>query len=89
MKKKFSPLRNRKGQFVIEAVLLMVLSIGLFLTGTKYLREKKVVEKMVQGPWSRIATMTESGIWAENVPQQIQRHPNTAQNRGVTLLEFQ
>lgn len=89
MKKLFLPAQNRKGQLVIEAVLLMVLSIGLFISGTKYLREKKVVQKVVQGPWSRVATMTESGIWAENIPQQIQRHPNTAQNRGVTLLEFQ
>ncbi len=89
MRKSFSPLQNRHGQFVIEAVLLVTLSIGLFMAGTKYLREKKVIEKAVQGPWSRVATMTEAGIWAENTPEQLKRHANTAHNRGVTLLDFQ
>ncbi|MEK6772656.1 MAG: hypothetical protein AABY64_01840 [Bdellovibrionota bacterium] len=89
MNKTFMILNNQKGQFVIEAILLMVLSLGLLMAGTRYLREKKAVQAVVQGPWSRVATMTESGIWAPNTPQQIRRHPNTAQNRGVTLLEFQ
>lgn len=69
----------------MEAVLLMALSIGLFTAGTRYLREKKVVENAVQGPWSRVAAMTESGVWD---PKQKSSHANAAFKRGVTLLDF-
>ena len=87
--KNFRNREQQKGQFVIEAVLLMMLSVGLFITGTRILREKKVVESVVQGSWSRVSTMTESGVWGPYGKKYIEVHPNKTQSRGVTLLEFQ
>ena len=81
-------IRNSKGQFVVEAVLLMVLSLGLFMFASKYLREQKVISNMVENPWNRVSTMIESGVWGPYTPQQLTRHPNDAPRRGVTLLEF-
>ena len=85
MKKKFSSYKNQKGQFVIEAVLLMALSLGLFVAGTRYLREKKVIETAVQGPWAHVASMSESGVWN---PKFKSSNPNAAYKRGVTLNDF-
>lgn len=86
-----SPLKsiqNNRGQFLIEAVLLVTLSLGLLVWSTRYFREKKIIAKAVEGPWSRVSTMTESGIWAPNNATNIRNHPNTASTRGVTLNEF-
>jgi len=74
---------------MIESVLLMMLTISALMVVTRYLREERIIEKSVQGPWSLVSTMIESGVWAPKIPAQIERHPNTAQNRGVTLQEFQ
>lgn len=67
----------------------MMLSVGLFITGTRILREKKIVESVVQGSWSRVSTMTEAGVWGPYNKKYIGVHPNKTQSRGVTLLEFQ
>ncbi|RYZ86153.1 MAG: hypothetical protein EOP06_15040, partial [Proteobacteria bacterium] len=56
-------LNNQNGQFVIEAVLLMVLSIGLLTYGLRVLRDGKVMSNMISGPWPRVAGMIESGSW--------------------------
>jgi hypothetical protein len=58
-------LRNQKGQFVIEAVLLMVLSVSLLMAGLKLLKDNKVVSNLIDGPWERVAGMIESGSWQE------------------------
>lgn len=67
--------RNNKGQFVIEAVLMMTVTIGFFLWGTNELRERKVLAKLVEGPWSRVAGMLEAGVWEK--PEEARKlHPN-------------
>jgi hypothetical protein len=76
-------LRNRRGQFVIEAVLLMVLSVGLLMGGLKLLRDAKVVSNLVDGPWERVAGMIESGSWQEPAAAAA-LHPNQ-RSRSLSL----
>ena len=77
MSKKFSTrlLKNEKGQFVIEAVLLMVMSIGLLVVGLRLLRDGNVVSNLVSGPWEKMSGMIESGVW-EPAAKAAAKHPN-------------
>ncbi len=52
------------GQFAIEAVLLMVLLVGVFLGITNYTQKKKFLQKLVGEPVAaKINTMTGFGTW--------------------------
>ena len=69
------PLLNHRGQFVIEAVLLMVVTVGFFIWGTKQLREGKYLAKLIGGPWQKVAGMIEAGVW-ETPDKAKKLHPN-------------
>ena len=56
---------NKKGQFAIEAVLLMTILIGAFLVLTKTAREKAWMAQLVSKPMTRVATMSGYGTWQE------------------------
>jgi hypothetical protein len=56
-------LKNNKGQFAIEAVLLMSLFVGTFLFVTKQLREKQVLQKFTETSVGKVKTMAEYGAW--------------------------
>lgn len=62
-KKTNSLLLNRRGQFLIESVLLLVILLGLFMAVTNYAREKKLLSKLVEGPIKNVAAMTAFGTW--------------------------
>ena len=69
-------LLNKKGQFVIETVLMMIITISLFLWGMGELRESKILAKLVSGPWLQISGMIEAGVW--DAPERARgSHPNT------------
>lgn len=74
---------NNKGQFVIEMVLLMIVSVGFFVWGTKQLRDGKIFAKLIGGSWPAIAGMIESGVWEE--PEKARaNHPNQ-RDRSLTV----
>ena len=77
------PLKNRRGQFLIEGVLLMTITIGLFIFGMGKLREGQFLAKLISGPWEKVAVMIETGTW-ETRAVGVAKHPNT-QNRGISL----
>lgn len=82
MKPSFSKrlLGNPRGQFVIEGILLMIVTVSVLIAGTRYVQEQKWMSKLVSGPWSLIAGMIESGVWEDpsaakaEHPNQIKRH---------------
>ncbi|MBV2168187.1 MAG: hypothetical protein KUL82_05715 [Bdellovibrio sp.] len=76
-------ISNNKGQFVIETVLMMVVTIGFFLWGTNQLREGKFLAKMIGGPWQKVAGMIEAGVW-ETPDKARKLHPNQIE-RSVTV----
>lgn len=76
-------VRNNRGQFLIETVLLMVLTIGLFIGASNFLRDKKILSKMIGGPWLKVSGMIEAGIW--DAPDQARaKHPNQI-DRSLSL----
>lgn len=80
---KKSLLKNENGQFVIEAVLLMVLSIGLLVLGIRTLREGRMLENLVASPWQKVAGMIESGNW-DTADKAAKKHPNQL-DRSLSL----
>ncbi|UYL10442.1 hypothetical protein B9G69_007595 [Bdellovibrio sp. SKB1291214] len=80
---KKSLVANRKGQFVIEAVLLMIVMLGIFMASMSQLRESKFLAKMITGPWDKVAGMMESGVWL-SAKDARQKHPNQ-KDRSISL----
>lgn len=74
---KKSLLRNQRGQFVIEGLLLMVVLLSVFVFLSGKIKESGIVSQMVTGPWSKIAGMTETGTWQEAGPAARESHPNS------------
>ena len=57
--------RTSKGQFVIEAVLLLVIGFSLLLGLKKWADSTGIFANIMVKPWARISGMVESGNWAE------------------------
>ncbi len=77
-------LNEKKGQFAIEAVLLMFVLGGAFLALTNYAKEKEFINKLVQKPIERVGRMAGYGTWnsecvaqGKNKPVSLGKcHPN-------------
>lgn len=67
--------KNQKGQFLIEAVLLMFIFMSAFLVFSRVMKEQKVVQNLVQRPWGIIAGMIETGNW-KPIGESRKIHPN-------------
>lgn len=76
-------LRNNRGQFLIEAVLLMFVSISLLLFGLRALKENNAMATLVSGPWEKVAGMIESGSWRP-AEEAAKKHPNQV-DRSLSL----
>ena len=59
-------LKNNKGQFAIEAILLMSVTVGLFIFFTKTIKEKQLISNLFSRPINSIKNMTTFGTWKEN-----------------------
>lgn len=69
------PHSNNKGQFVIEAVLLMVVMVSVFMASVNFLKDKKFVAKLVSSPWIKISGMIEAGVWEDDKVSRKKHHP--------------
>lgn len=68
-------LRNSKGQFLIETVLLMIISVGLFTSAVKVAQDKKRAAQLIGEPWGSVKGMLESGVWGSSKDSK-SKHPN-------------
>jgi hypothetical protein len=76
-------VRNNKGQFLIETVLLMFFTVSLFIYASGQLKEKKIMAKLIGGPWQKVSGMIEAGVW--NTPDEARKnHPNQT-HRSLSL----
>ena len=74
-------LRNQSGQLMIEAVLLLALTVSLSMVITRYLQENQFAQKLIAQPWSTLSGMVECGVWSGCGTG---KHPN-ARNRYLSL----
>lgn len=56
-------LQNQQGQLLVEAVLLMALTVSVSLMVTKYLKDSQFAQKLVATPWTTLSGMIECGVW--------------------------
>lgn len=54
---------NNKGQFAIEAVLLMSVLVAGFIGLTNYAKNKNLIQNLVSKPMERVSTMAGYGTW--------------------------
>lgn len=64
-KSKLALLRNRNGQFAIEAVLLTAVLIGGFVATTGIIKEKGYISKLFEGPIRSLGNMTAFGTFKQ------------------------
>ncbi len=85
MKTKVYNSGSNKGQVMVEAVLLITLFVALWSVFSKYAKEKKWFESLVNGPWLSMSGVIENGVW-ENPKKSRTKHPNNF-NRVISLKE--
>ncbi len=78
---------NRQaGQVIIEAVLLAVIFVALWMSITNYVKNTNMVKKLIEdGLWTKISGMIENGVW-ENPQKGRKLHPNNL-DRSVSKQE--
>lgn len=74
-------LKNEKGQMTVEAILLLVIFVGIFMVTQRVFKSKKYLSQIVSGPWSYIQGMIESGVWMPAEEGKV-RHPNRFTRRA-------
>ncbi len=57
------PLKNQRGQGVVEIVLLMAITVGISLAITRYLQQKQFAQTLIGKPWQTLSGMIECGTW--------------------------
>lgn len=75
---------NQRGQAVIEAVLIMVLLVGLATAVGSGLRNMDFFVNLVERPWQNLSGLIQNGVW-EPPQASMSVHPN-ANNRHISLL---
>jgi hypothetical protein len=77
---------HQKGQVIIEAILLIVIIMGLWVFLAKTFNSSQYMKKLMQdGPWPRLSGMIESGVW-ETPSKAKSFHPNNL-DRGASKKE--
>ncbi len=63
-------IKNKRGQFAIEAVLLMTVLVGAFVFVTQKAREMKLIQNLASKPMEQLSTMTGYGSWKQQCSAQ-------------------
>jgi hypothetical protein len=79
-----NPAANQRGQYTIEAVLLLLIFTGIVATAGATMKKNEFVKRLVQGPWTNLSGMFQNGIWAPPLAGQ-PAHPTT-HSRHITVL---
>jgi hypothetical protein len=57
---------NNKGQFMIEAVLLMTLFVGVFAFTMKLIRDKQIIQNLTDASVTKVKNLSEYGTWKQD-----------------------
>ena len=61
---KENPIQNQSGQLIVEAVLILVVLMGVSMAVANYFKENEVLKTMISGPWANLSGMLQNGVWA-------------------------
>ncbi len=69
--------KDQKGQFLIEAILIMSIFLTLTFYVSKQFREGELIGSFVGGPWVRLSGMMATGNWeSEELAMKQTLHPH-------------
>ena len=54
---------SEKGQLVLEAILLMVLFLGVAVAVKNKFSEDNIIGSLAAGPWASVSSMMSNGSW--------------------------
>lgn len=57
-------LRSQRGQQVVEAILILVVFMGITTLVTSYFNRDEFLKKLIQTPFVNLAGMMQNGVWA-------------------------
>lgn len=66
---------GQAGQATMEAVLILVIIVGLTSQISRFAKGQEFVRKLVEGPWEPIRGMIEDGVWVRYTNSK-PLHPN-------------
>jgi hypothetical protein len=70
-----NPVKNQRGQILVEFVLLLALGVGMSLMATRFLKDNEFAQNLIGRPWATLSGMIECGTWDGCKPGY---HPNSA-----------
>ncbi len=76
--------KGQSGQFVIEAVLLMLITFMVSTALIQFFNRDQFLNKLVLTPWEVTTGMIECGTWQACGPGKPGLHPNKL-NRNLSL----
>lgn len=69
-------VKNQKGQAITEAVLIMVVFLGVTFLVANYFKDEEIVAGLIKKPWQSISGMIQNGVWEEPTAGG-PKHPST------------
>lgn len=78
--------RKSKGQFVIEAVLLLTIGLMILMGLKKWAAEKQIFVNIFTKPWATVSGMIENGVWGTPASTR-SKHPHNPES-VATLQEL-
>jgi len=76
-------VKNERGQFVVEGILIMVVFFGIVAMVGAFFHKSEVLKNLVKAPWTNLAGMLQNSEWEPATSGQA-RHPARA-FRHVTI----
>lgn len=68
-------MRNERGQFIVEAVLLITLFVGITLFVSQQFTQNNYLSTIVSSPWKSLSGLLQNGEWMP-VQASMSLHPN-------------
>ena len=68
-------LQGQGGQMSTEAILIMVLLLGVTALVTNHFKDQEVLKTLVSDPWQSVAGMLQNGVWGAPDKTNVS-HPN-------------
>ena len=56
-------LRSEGGQMITEAILILVMLMGVTFAAASYFKDKELLKHLIQDPWQSLAGMLQNGVW--------------------------
>lgn len=57
-------IRSQGGQLIVEAVLIIVMMMGITMLTANYFKNSEVLKQLITGPWAHLSGMLQNGVWA-------------------------